>query len=184
MRYLLLLFVFAIASFGLWSCLCESYVLKYSFRGADVTINDKQDYNEDSTAVVETQWKQCDSLVLGDSLKVGVVLQYDYSHDVNNNTCDPEYIEFTDSVLGINVYTVYPLEGIDAGASVLEAGGWSKSDVDSLLDYINMPLYPAYGAMFLTLPNEVVDGKVQFRVVIRKARSEDVEIYSDEFLWK
>jgi hypothetical protein len=180
------LFLFAIAlvlGFFVASCGCEPYVANYSFDDATIYIFDKLDYNEDSTERIETEWRQCDSIALGNEIRVGVNFVYVYSHDLENPPCEPEYVEFRDSIRNVEIVAVYPLEGIAAGQSVMEAGGWTSAMKDSLLEFVNTPLWPAHGAIYLTLKNKPLEEKVQFRVVVDKAQREDFEVLSQEIIW-
>lgn len=183
MRNFLLLALAPFLVVGFYSCGCEPYVANYSFDDATVYIFDKLDYNEDSTERIETEWRQCDRLALGDEIRVGVNFVYVYSHDLENTACDPDYVEFRDSVRNVDIVAVYPLEGIAAGQSVMEAGGWTSAMKDSLLDFVNTPLWPAHGAIYLTLKNRPLEEKVQFKVVVDKAKREDFEVLSQEIIW-
>ncbi|MFY0675101.1 MAG: hypothetical protein JXQ87_16990 [Bacteroidia bacterium] len=183
MRNSLILVSMVLAAMYFYSCGCENYRANYSFDDATIYIFDKLDYNEDSTERVETEWRQCDSLALGDEIRVGVNFVYVYSHDLENAACDPEYVEFRDSIRNVDIIAVYPLEGIAAGQSVMEEGGWTPAMKDSLLDFVNTPLWPAHGAIYLTLNNRPLEEKVQFKVVVDKAQREDFEVLSQEIIW-
>ncbi|MGB0430040.1 MAG: hypothetical protein ACPGLV_06165 [Bacteroidia bacterium] len=182
MRSLILLTTVIAGGFFVASCGCEPYVANYSFDDATIYILDKLDYNEDSTETIETEWRQCDSLALGSEIKVGVNFVYVFSHDLDNATCDPEYVEFRDSIINVDIVAVYPLEGIEAGQSVMEEGGWTPAMKDSLLEFVNTPLWPAYGAIYLTLDNKPLEEKVQFKVIVDKAKREDFEVLTNEVI--
>lgn len=169
---------------GFWSCSkCANYILRYSYSNANLVIFDNIDYNEDSTATIETIWKSAENKVLSDKIKVGLNFIYTSYPDTNRLQCKPDYEELSDSVKGIDIVTVYPLEGIAAGQSILAAGGWDRAKIDSLVDYMNLPFFPSYGSLYLMLPNKALEGKIQLKAIITKNKKRTFEVLSDELAW-
>ena len=185
MKRILTISIIVFATLYWASCGCESYVARYTFDDADIEILDQLDYNEDSTATVETEWRPCNGLALGNSIKVGVNFLYVFTPEIDHEQCQPDYIEFRDSVKSFDIKAVYPLEGIAAEASVLEAGGFTKAMKDSLLNHMNSPLYPSNGAVYITLDKKPLEEKVQFRLEVVKANNRNnYQILSEEIIWR
>lgn len=179
-----LLALAAVAATQLWSCGCDSYNLFYTYSGGSLTINDNLDYTKDSTATIETPWKPAENEVLSSTVKVGLVFTYDYNPEPGSTTCEPTQILLRDSVKGVDIVTVYDLEGIAAGESILATGGWDATKIDSLLEYMNQPFYPSYANIFLSLGNKPVEGIFQLKAIITKTKNKKIEVLSDELKWE
>ncbi|MBI3143016.1 MAG: hypothetical protein HYZ16_09320 [Bacteroidetes bacterium] len=173
-----------IVALGLGSCGCEPYVLVIRHSNAVLTVYDNQDYNADSTQMLETLWKPSENEVLGNALKLGMRFQYTYSHDPNKTSCDPTDIQLRDSVLAIDIISLHDMEGIDSGQSVLAAGGWPSYRVDSLRWHLNTPFYPNYSVIYLKLKGKSLTGLVQFKAIVTKNNGASFEVLSDELEWK
>lgn len=177
----------------IWSCTCDDFLRYYSFSDGRLEIYDAFDYDENG-ALVETQWKAVDSVILGDKVRVGFFFEYEiedkfltyYPAYINAcyADCEPSRLIQLDSVTGFDVVSVTRLAGTDAGESVLADAGWDGARRDSLVKESNNPFYPRFISAWFEVDQKPADGLFQLKGTIFKNTGRFHDVLSTEAEWK
>lgn len=178
----------------IWSCTCEDFIRNYTYGSARIEIYDAFDLNEAGTELVPTEWKKVDTLIHGDRIRVGVFFEYEYEDQylayqpafVNtcNADCQPIEMNHKDSIVNLDVVSVYDMGGISAGGSVLAESGWNRDRKDSLLTELNTPFFPNFVNMWFEIDAKPTDGIFQLKALISKRKRNSFEVLSTKAVWE